>query len=97
MNNCITLESYEEGAEIPAGTPVLFKMNEGQQTLSISAQNADLVIEPVAGTNKNVNLVGSFIKIGGKNNKGLYATMNRRIDPWWYGDIRNLHIRYYIF
>ena len=82
MNNCITLESYEEGAEIPAGTPVLFKMNEGQQTLSISAQNADLVIEPVAGTNKDVNLVGSFTKIGGKDNQGLYATMNRwRIDP----------------
>ena len=82
MNNCITLESYEEGAEIPAGTPVLFKMNEGQQTLSISAQNADLVIEPVAGTNKDVNLVGSFIKIGGKDSQGLYATMNRwRIDP----------------
>ena len=95
VNNCITLGSYEEGAEIPAGTPVLFKMNEGQQTLSISAQNADLVIEPVAGTNKDVNLVGSFIKIGGKDNPGLYATMNRwRIDPWLYGDIRNLHLRF---
>ena len=30
-NDCITLESYEEGAKIPAGTPVLFKMNEGKQ------------------------------------------------------------------
>ena len=30
--------------------------------------------------------------------KGLYATMNRwRIDPWLYGDIRNLHLSYYIF
>ena len=69
-NECITLESYE-GAEIPAGTPVLFKMNEGEQTLSISAQNAELVKEPVAGTNTDVNLVGSFTKIGGKDNKGL--------------------------
>ena len=73
-NDCITLESYEEGAKIPAGTPVLFKMNEGEQTLSISAQNADLVIKPVAGTNKEVNLVGSFTKIGGKDNQGLTDT-----------------------
>ena len=71
VNDCITLESYEEGAEIPAGTPVLFKMNEGQQTLSISAQNADLVTEPKTGTNTDANLVGSFIKIGGKDNQGL--------------------------
>ena len=71
VNDCITLESYEEGAKIPAGTPVLFKMNEGVQTLSISAQNAELVKEPVAGTNTDVNLVGSFTKIGGKDNQGL--------------------------
>ena len=79
-NKCITLESYEEGAEIPAGTPVLFKMNENEQTLSISVQNAGIVKEPVAGTNvtkpdaetaSDVNLVGSFTKIGGKDNKGL--------------------------
>ena len=70
-NDCITLESYEEGAKIPAGTPVLFKMNEGVQTLNISAQNAELVKEPVAGTNTDVNLVGSFTKIGGKDNQGL--------------------------
>ena len=73
-NKCITLESYEEGAKIPAGTPVLFKMNKGVQTLSISAQNAELVKEPVAGTNTDVNLVGSFIKIGGKDNQGLADT-----------------------
>ena len=72
-NECITLESCE-GAEIPAGTPVLFKMNEGEQTLSISAQNAELVKEPVAGTNTDVNLVGSFTKIGGKDNQGLTDT-----------------------
>ena len=71
VNDCITLESYEEGAKIPAGTPVLFKMNEGVQTLNISAQNAELVKEPVAGTNTDVNLVGSFTKIGGKDNQGL--------------------------
>ena len=69
-NDCITLESCEEGI-IPAGTPVLFKMNENEQTLSISVQNADLVKEPVAGTNTDVNLVGSFTKIGGNGNKGL--------------------------
>ena len=73
-NDCITLESYEEGAEIPAGTPVLFKMNEGEQTLSISAQDASIVTEPKAGTNTDVNLVGSFTKIGGKDNQGLAGT-----------------------
>ena len=69
-NDCITLESCEEGI-IPAGTPVLFKMNEGEQTLSISTKDASIVKEPVAGTNTDVNLVGSFTKIGGKDNKGL--------------------------
>ena len=78
-NDCITLESCEEG-KIPAGTPVLFKMNKDEQTLSISVQNAGIVKEPVAGTNvtepvaetaSDVYLVGSFTKIGGKDNKGL--------------------------
>lgn len=69
-NDCITLESCEEGI-IPAGTPVLFKMNENEQTLSISVQNAGIVKEPVAGTNTDVNLVGSFTKIGGNGNQGL--------------------------
>ena len=73
-NDCITLESYEEGAKIPAGTPVLFKMNEGKQTLNISAQDASIVTEPKAGTNTDVNLVGSFTKIGGKDNQGLADT-----------------------
>ena len=78
-NECITLESCEEG-EIPAGTPVLFKMNKDEQTLSISTKDASIVKEPVAGTDvtepvaetaSDVNLVGSFTKIGGKDNKGL--------------------------
>ena len=78
-NDCITLESCEEGI-IPAGTPVLFKMNKDEQTLSISTKDASIVKEPVAGTNvtkpvaetaSDVNLVGSFIKIGGKDNQGL--------------------------
>ena len=78
-NECITLESCEEGI-IPAGTPVLFKMNKDEQTLSISVQNAGIVKEPVAGTNvtkpeagtdSDVNLVGSFTKIGGNGNQGL--------------------------
>ena len=69
-NDCITLESCEEGI-IPAGTPVLFKMNKDEQTLSISVQNVGIVIEPVAETASEVNLVGSFTKIGGKDNQGL--------------------------
>ena len=73
-NECITLESYE-GAEIPAGTPVLFKMNEGKTSLSLSASNAEIATAPtVAGTNTDVNLVGSFTKIGGKDNQGLADT-----------------------
>ena len=70
--DCITLESYEDGAEIPAGTPVLFKMNEGVKTLSISVQNVGIVTKPKAETNtEDVNLVGSFTKIGGNGNQGL--------------------------
>ena len=78
-NECITLEGCEEG-KIPAGTPVLFKMNKDEQTLSISVQNVGIVKEPVAGTNvtepeaetaSDVNLVGSFTKIGGNGNLGL--------------------------
>ena len=73
-NDCITLESYEEGI-IPAGTPVLFKMNEGKTSLSLSASNAEIATAPtVAGTNTDVNLVGSFTKIGGKDNQGLADT-----------------------
>ena len=72
-NECITLESCEEG-KIPAGTPVLFKMNEGVQKLNISAQNAGIVTKPKAGTNTDVNLVGSFTKIGGNDNQGLAGT-----------------------
>ncbi|MDV3105447.1 hypothetical protein RJT09_03050 [Segatella copri] len=67
---CITLESYEEGI-IPAGTPVLFKMKEGKTSLSLSASNAEIITAPKAGTNTDVNLVGSFTKIGGKDNQGL--------------------------
>ena len=70
-NECITLESCEEG-KIPAGTPVLFKMNEGKTSLSLSASNAEIATAPtVAGTNTDVNLVGSFTKIGGNGNQGL--------------------------
>ena len=70
---CITLESYEEGI-IPAGTPVLFKMKEGKTSLSLSASNAEIITAPKAGTNTDVNLVGSFTKIGGKDNQGLADT-----------------------
>ncbi len=71
--NSITLESFEEG-EIPAGTPVLFKMKEGQTALELSANNATIVAEPVAANNPDVNLVGTFAKIGGEGNHGLEGT-----------------------
>ena len=70
-NDCITLESYEEGAEIPAGTPVLFKMNEGKTSLSLSVSSAEIATAPTVGTASDVNLVGSFTKIGGNGNQGL--------------------------
>ena len=69
-NKCITLESYEEGI-IPAGTPVLFKMKEGETSLRLSASNTEITTAPKAGTASNVSLVGSFTKIGGKDNQGL--------------------------
>ena len=69
-NKCITLESYE-GTEIPAGTPVLFKMKEGETSLRLSASNTEITTAPKAGTASDVNLVGSFTKIGGNGNQGL--------------------------
>ena len=63
---CITIESCEEGV-IPAGTPVLFKMKEGETVLSLSAVAADIVTAPLSGTSSDVNLVGSFTQISGEN------------------------------
>ena len=63
---CITIESYEEGV-IPAGTPVLFKMKEGETVLSLSAVGADIVTAPLSETSSDVNLVGSFVQISGEN------------------------------
>lgn len=63
---CITIESYAEGV-IPAGTPVLFKMKEGETALSLSAVGADIVTAPLSGNRSDVNLVGSFIQISGEN------------------------------
>ena len=63
---CITIESYEEGV-IPAGTPVLFKMKEGETVLSLSAVGADIVTAPLSRTSSDVNLVGSFTQISGEN------------------------------
>ena len=59
---CITIESCEEGV-IPAGTPVLFKMKEGETVLSLSAVGADIVTAPLSGNRSDVNLVGSFVQI----------------------------------
>ena len=63
---CITIESYAEGV-IPAGTPVLFKMKEGETVLSLSAVGAVIVTAPLSGTSSDVNLVGSFVQISGEN------------------------------
>ena len=63
---CITIESYAEGV-IPAGTPVLFKMKEGETVLSLSAVGADIVTAPSSGNRTDVNLVGSFVQISGEN------------------------------
>ena len=63
---CITIESYAEGI-IPAGTPVLFKMKEGETVLSLSAVAADIATTPLSGTGSDVNLIGSFTQISGEN------------------------------
>ena len=63
---CITIESYAEGV-IPAGTPVLFKMKEGETVLSLSAVAAEIATAPLSGNRTDVNLVGSFIQISGEN------------------------------
>ena len=63
---CITIESCEEGV-IPAGTPVLFKMKEGETVLSLSAVGTDIATAPLSGNRTDVNLVGSFVLISGEN------------------------------
>ena len=63
---CITIESCAEGV-IPAGTPVLFKMKEGETVLSLSAVGADIATAPLSRTSSDVNLVGSFTQISGEN------------------------------
>ena len=62
----VTIESYAEGV-IPAGTPVLFKMKEGETVLSLSAVAAEIATTPLSGTRTDVNLVGSFTQISGAN------------------------------
>ena len=59
---CITIESCEAGI-IPAGTPVLFKMKEGETVLSLSAVAAEIATAPSSGNSSDVNLVGSFVQI----------------------------------
>ena len=63
---CVTIESCEEGI-IPAGTPVLFKMKEGETVLSLSAVAAEIATTPLSGNRTDVNLVGSFTQISGEN------------------------------
>ena len=63
---CITIESCAEGV-IPAGTPVLFKMKEGETVLSLSAVAAVIATAPLSENRSDVNLVGSFVQISGEN------------------------------
>ncbi len=63
---CITIESCAEGV-IPAGTPVLFKMKEGETVLSLTAVAAEIATTPLSGNRSDVNLVGSFTQISGAN------------------------------
>ena len=63
---CVTIESCEEGI-IPAGTPVLFKMKEGETVLSLSAVAAEIATAPLSGNRSDVNLIGSFTQISGEN------------------------------
>ena len=63
---CITIESCAEGV-IPAGTPVLFKMKEGETVLSLTAVAAEIATTPLSGNRSDVNLVGSFTQISGEN------------------------------
>ena len=50
--------------------------------------SVSLIQSPNNSSKSAINLV----------DKGLYATMKRwRIDPWLYGDIRNLHLRFLFF
>ena len=63
---CITIESCAEGV-IPAGTPVLFKMKEGETALSLSAVGADIATAPLSENRSDVNLEGSFVQISGEN------------------------------
>ena len=50
--------------------------------------SVSLIQSPNNSSKSAINLV----------DKGLYATMKRwRIDPWLYGNIRNLHLRILFF
>ena len=83
---CITIESCAEGV-IPAGTPVLFKMKEGETVLSLSAVGADIVTAPLSGNSSDVNLVGSFIQISGEN----LAASDYAIDEDQFCRVSDLH------
>ena len=83
---CITIESYAEGV-IPAGTPVLFKMKEGETVLSLSAVGADIVTAPLSGNRTDVNLVGSFVQISGEN----LAASDYAIDEDQFCRVSDLH------
>ena len=82
----ITIESYAEGV-IPAGTPVLFKMKEGETALSLSAVGADIATAPLSGTSSDVNLVGSFVQISGE----ILATSDYVIGEDQFCRVSDLH------
>ena len=83
---CITIESYEEGV-IPAGTPVLFKMKEGETVLSLSAVAADIATAPLSENRSDVNLEGSFVQISGE----ILATSDYVIGEDQFCRVSDLH------
>ena len=83
---CITIESYAEGI-IPAGTPVLFKMKEGETVLSLSAVAAEIATAPLSGNRSDVNLEGSFVQISGE----ILATSDYVIGEDQFCRVSDLH------
>lgn len=61
----VTLTGYDENTEIPAGTPLLFKLKEGVSELKLSAE--EVQIEPdaksvIISEDESCKLVGLFVK-----------------------------------
>lgn len=72
----VEAESYPAGSVIPAGTPVIFKMNDGYTAISIVASDADIAQAPVAdvGGEAADHLVGTFTKKDSDNGGFEFST-----------------------